>query len=126
MPSQGKIMIVDDEPDILLVTKMAIEICGFSAETFHDPFTALEKFRASPDTFSLVLTDIRMPRMDGVELAREVIKVKADVPIVLMTAFNIDGNILTGLPLAGKDDIVKKPFNPTDLCSTVRVRLQKK
>ena len=127
MSSAGaKIMIVDDEPDILLVTKMAIEMCGFSAETFGDPFQALEKFKSSPSDFLLVLTDIRMPKMDGVELARELMRVRPDLPVVLMTAFNIEGGILTGLPMMKKDDVVKKPFNPSDLCSAVRVRLQKK
>jgi CheY-like chemotaxis protein len=119
-------MIVDDEPDILLVTKMAIEMCGFSAETFRDPFAALQKFKEGPGAYALVLTDIRMPKMDGIELARELMQVRPDIPIVLMTAFNVDGNILTSLPMMKKEDIVKKPFNPSDLCSTVRVRLQKK
>lgn len=126
MSLPGKIMIIDDEPDILLVTKMAIEMCGFSAETFGDPYAALEKFKAYAAAFSLVLTDIRMPKMDGIELAREMTQVRPDMPVVLMTAFNIDGNMLTSLPMMKKEDVVKKPFNPSDLCSTVRVRLQKK
>lgn len=126
MSLPSKIMIVDDEPDILLVTKMAIEICGFSAETFDDPYAALEKFKARPAAFSLVLTDIRMPKMDGIELAKELMQVRPDMPVVLMTAFNIDGSILTSLPMTKREDVVKNPFNPSDLCSIVRVRLQKK
>lgn len=71
-------------------------------------------------------TDARMPKMDGIELARELMRVRPGLPIVLMTAFNIEGGILTSLPTMKKEDVVTKPFNPSDLCLVVRIKLQKK
>jgi two-component system cell cycle sensor histidine kinase/response regulator CckA len=123
--SNAKIMIVDDEPDILSVTRMCIESCGYASEGFTSPLKALEKFRENPYDFSLVLVDIRMPGMTGVELAQEIMKIKSDVPIVLMTAFNVDESVFSSLPMIRKEDIVRKPFSPIDLCNTVKVRLQK-
>jgi DNA-binding response OmpR family regulator len=118
-------MIVDDEPDILLVTQMNIESCGYANEGFTSPLKALEKFRENPYSFSLVLVDIRMPDVTGVELALEIMKIKNDIPIVLMTAFNVDEFVFSSLPMMRKEDIVRKPYNPTELCNTIKVCLQK-
>lgn len=122
--SHKKIMIVDDEEDILTVTKMAIERCGYATEAYSDPFKALQKFKENPDDFSLVLTDIRMPSMDGFQLSFEIWKIKQDVCIMLTTAFDIDGFSFDKIPLIKKEDIVRKPFQPKRLCESINLRLQ--
>lgn len=123
--SNTRIIIVDDEPDILLVTKMSIDACGYTSEGFTSPVDALEKFKETPRAFSLALLDIRMPGMTGIELAKEIMKIKNDFPIVLMTAFNVDESVFAILPTIRKEDIVRKPFNPMALCNTLKVRLQR-
>ena len=100
-----KVMIIDDEDDILTITKMAIERCGYVVESFGDPLKALQRFKESPDDFSLVLTDIRMPAMDGIQLSVELLKIKQDVSILLMTAFDIDGLNFDKLPSIKKRKI---------------------
>ena len=85
----------------------------------------MKEFKTSPQDFWLVLTDIRTPKMDSIELARERMRVSPCLPMVLMTAFNIEGGILTSLPAMKEEGVVKKPSNPSDLCSAVRVKLQK-
>ena len=104
----------------MLVTKMSIETCGYTNEGFTSPVKALEKFRENPDAFSLALVDIRMPGMTGVELAKEIRKIIGNVPIVLMTAFNVDESVFANLPMIRKEDIVRKPFNPMELLTFVK------
>lgn len=118
-------MVVDDEKDILTMTAMALERYGYKVEAFNDPVEALQRFKDNPNDFSLVLTDIRMPVMDGIQLSAELLKIKQDVHILLMTAFDIDGFIFDKLPTIKKEDVLKKPFQPRHLCECVSRRLEK-
>jgi CheY-like chemotaxis protein len=68
-------MVVDDEQDILTVIKSSLQTCKDSVlvvEAYPNPFVALEKFRQNPSSYSLVLTDIRMPNMNGFQFARNI------------------------------------------------------
>jgi DNA-binding response OmpR family regulator len=65
--SQGRILVVDDEPDITLTLKAGLEVVGlFAVDMFNDPESALKSFK--PDFYALVLIDIMMPKMDGFQL----------------------------------------------------------
>lgn len=118
-------MVIDDEKDVLDVTEMSIEQCGYPVESFSDPRAALQRFKQSPDEFSLILTDIRMPVLDGIVLSQELLKIKSGVRILLMTAFDIDAHIFNKLPTIRKEDVVQKPFLLQDLCKTVSRRLKR-
>ena len=82
-----RIAIVDDEPDITTVLKRGLEYHGFTVEVFNDPHAALASF--APGRFDLVIIDIRMPKVNGFELYRELKKVEPGVKVCFLTAFEI-------------------------------------
>jgi len=67
-----KILVVDDEPDLTFGCSMTLELQGFEVDTFNDPLLALSVFK--PNTYSLVLLDVKMPKMDGFTLYNEIKK----------------------------------------------------
>lgn len=83
------ILIVDDEPDILKIFKKSIEMSGHSSYGFVNPSAALEHFRQNPKAYDVIISDIRMPKLSGFELVREIRNLNGNVRIVLMTSFEI-------------------------------------
>lgn len=118
-------MLVDDEEDILEVIAMTLEECGYSVESFSEPLLALQKFKERPEVYSIVLTDIRMPALDGVTLSQKILAMKPDVHILLMTAFEVDKQVFAKLPTINKKDVLVKPFSLETLCGSIKQRLSK-
>jgi DNA-binding NtrC family response regulator len=118
-------MVVDDEPDIVKMVEMYLKAWNFEVDGFTDPVKALAHFRQGPAFFSLVLTDIRMPGMSGVELAQQIIETRPETKIMLMTAYDIPPiKMEDGLPIVKYEDILKKPFRLADICQGVKKQLQ--
>ena len=82
-----KVAIVDDEQDITTVLKRGLEQNGFAVDAFNDPQVALSSFK--PDHYDLMIIDIRMPKLNGFDLYREVRKIDAKVKVCFLTAFEI-------------------------------------
>ena len=82
-----RIAIVDDEQDITTVLKKGLEQHGFSVDAFNDPGVALAAFK--PDAYDLVIIDIRMPRINGFDLYRELKKKQGSIKVCFLTAFEI-------------------------------------
>jgi CheY-like chemotaxis protein len=80
-----RILFVDDEPAIVKMAKLSLERLGYRVETNHNPLKALERFQAEPEAFDLVITDMTMPQMTGVQLSEKLKAVRADVPVILCT-----------------------------------------
>jgi DNA-binding response OmpR family regulator len=80
-------MIVDDEPDIAKTIELVLEKNGFRVATFTDPQAALNQFK--PNSFAMVITDIRMPKMNGFDLYRELKKRDDKIKVAFMTAFDV-------------------------------------
>ncbi len=80
----NKILLVDDEPDIMMAFKLTLESAGFIVDTHEDPLTALSKFK--PRHYDLVILDIRMPKMNGFELYAEMQKIDNQVKVCFITA----------------------------------------
>jgi PAS domain S-box-containing protein len=83
-----RILFVDDEESILYAGRMSLERLGYQVEVRLDPVEALELFRANPDQFDLVITDMTMPKMTGDQLVREILKIRPDMPIIISTGFH--------------------------------------
>jgi DNA-binding response OmpR family regulator len=81
---EKKILVVDDEPDITIAFKLALEEAGFIVDIDHDPFVTLSKF--TPNSYDLVILDLRMPGMNGFELHEEMRKVDPQVLVCFITA----------------------------------------
>jgi PAS domain S-box-containing protein len=86
--SQFRILVVDDEEDFLQAVTRIIKHLGFQVESRTSSREALDLFRASPDHFHLVITDQVMPELTGTELAQEILKTGANIPVVLFTGYN--------------------------------------
>lgn len=120
MAAPKRVMIVDDEPDIVAIMELALKNRGYSVSAFTSPGKAIEEIRDSQE-YALVISDIRMPGMNGFELARKVREARPDIPLVLMTAFEINKPEFAALfPSTTVSDLVKKPFSGAQLISIVR------
>ena len=124
------VMIVDDEKDILEILRRYLQKWNFEVDAFFDPFAALEKFRSRPDYYRVLITDLRMPGMTGVELANRLIDLKPGINIVLMTAFETDdialpANASGSANVIKGQDILRKPFRLEQICQAVKERLTK-
>src|SRR5581483_6246020 len=124
MPGSHRILIVEDEPDLLRIVEAYLKSCNFEVDSFTNPVQALEHFRKNPSSFSLVLTDVRMPHMTGLELAKSVVAIKPSIKVMLMTAYQIDSLAFqTGLDVIKHDDIITKPFELEQICDVVMKKL---
>jgi DNA-binding NtrC family response regulator len=85
--TQKRIMLVDDEEDILFVCSAALS--KFKVDSFSNPEQALEFFRHNSNDYDLVLTDVRMPNLSGFELAKGIRDIRPDITILFMSAFEI-------------------------------------
>jgi len=115
------ILVVDDEPNIVELTRLYLRNEGFDVEVAGTGREALEKARALCP--KLVLLDIMMPEMDGIEVCR-ILRKESDVPVVMLTARGDDVDKIVGLEL-GADDYITKPFNPREMVARVKAVLRR-
>jgi len=105
------ILIVDDDPDIVSILKLGLMRQGFNPVTFTDPNLALEHFELNHKNYDLVISDIRMPTMNGFEFIKKVKRLKPTVKVFFMTAFEIDTDEWSNvLPSVKIDEFIQKPF----------------
>ena len=83
------ILIVDDDYDIVLLMKLSLEKAGLSVSYFTDPLMALDTFRHTPSNYDHVISDIRMPHLNGYEFVRQIKMIRRDVKVILMSAFEL-------------------------------------
>ena len=122
--SNGKsIVVVDDERDIVNQIKRFLEaIDGLKVYAFTDPFAALEHFNSGCKDHQIVISDIRMPGMNGYEFVKQVKKIDPQVKIILMSSFEIDdNNLLDVLPDVKIDTFLQKPFSLDILTNLVAI-----
>ncbi|MCU1322381.1 MAG: DNA-binding response regulator [Acidobacteriaceae bacterium] len=116
-----KILIVDDEPQITRVLRTALSTQGYALQIAANGVEGLVALHAwKPD---LIITDLAMPQMDGVELCREV-RAVSQVPIIVLSVRNQDRQKIEALD-AGADDFVTKPFSIQELQARVRAQLRR-
>ncbi len=106
------ILAVDDDPDIATMVEQTLSIHGFKVFGFTDPSTALEHFKVNHEDCSLVLSDIRMPGMNGYEFVMHAKKINPKVKVILMSAFGIhEKEFHNVLPDIKVDAFLQKPFH---------------
>ncbi len=113
-----RILFVDDEPTITRMAKRMLDSLGYSVVSLTSSLEALEFFRTRQDEFDLVITDMTMPRMTGIELVQEIRKMGSKIPLVLCTGFSelIPPNRET----LGIDELIMKPILKKDMAEVVR------
>ena len=123
--SKGKILVVDDEEDILELIQFTLSREGFSVIPASSGEEALVTARSTP--VDLIILDLMLPGLDGLEVAR---RLRGDpsvrhVPIVMLTAKGEEADVVTGLEL-GADDYITKPFSPRVLIARIRAVLRRR
>ena len=117
----GRILVIDDEAQITRVLRAALSAQGYDVRTANDPDEGLRVFRDwSPD---LVITDLMMPTMSGVEVCR-MIRTRSTTPVLVLSVREHERSKVEALD-AGADDYVTKPFSIQELLARVRAHLRR-
>lgn len=110
----GSILVLDDDFDINMLIKISLQKIGYDVFGFTNPVLALEHFRMNHQTYSLVISDIRIPIMNGFEFARNISRIKPEVKIIFMTAFDVNDDLLVMNAKCNSNviGIIQKPISP--------------
>lgn len=118
----NRILICDDEPDIVSALKIYLESEGFQVVSAGNGKEAIDAMKEQAD-IKLILMDVMMPVMDGIAAMAE-IRTFSNVPIIMLTAKSEDADKVMGLTI-GADDYVTKPFNPVELMARVKSQIRR-
>nr|NJM01828.1 response regulator [Desulfobacula sp.] len=119
-----RIMVVDDEEDIREILQEFLTSAGYKVRVFENGAQALEAFQEDPDQFDLIITDMTMPRMTGGELAKKVICIRADMPVILCTGYSESISEALALNI-GIRRYLQKPLSNKELAASIREILDK-
>ncbi|VAX24676.1 hypothetical protein MNBD_NITROSPINAE01-75 [hydrothermal vent metagenome] len=114
-----RVLYVDDEESIAMMVERSLSRLGYDVVAVSNPCDALDLFKSAPESFDLVLTDQTMPSMTGVELAREVLRIRPNTPVVLCTGYShtVNEEIARDMGIA---DFVMKPISKSVLSEVIR------
>jgi CheY-like chemotaxis protein len=118
---EQKVLVLDDDFDLATLVKQILQKYGFkNVFAFTDPLLALEHFRINHKDYLLIVSDIRMPIMNGFEFVSKARKINPKIKILLMTAFEIDDKEFARvLPKPKIDGIIQKPASSKQILDTV-------
>ena len=114
------ILLVDDELDIVNSVKRWLKADGFNVHGFTNPLQALEYFQNNYDKIDLVLSDIRMPGMNGYELVKKIKAIRPEIKVVFMTALEFTEDMSKILPSIKIDGFMLKPGRIESLVNTIK------
>jgi DNA-binding NtrC family response regulator len=116
----AKLLVVDNDSDIIQVLKLGLLKNRFLVNSFTNPEQALQSFKSNSESYCLMLSDVRMPELSGIQLARKVKEVNPGVKVILMTAFEIrDSEFSKVFPSTHVDGFVQKPIGMNDLANKI-------
>ncbi|MGE5258093.1 MAG: PAS domain S-box protein [Hyphomicrobiales bacterium] len=123
LTGSGRILFVDDEPALTLLGRKILGQLGYQVQTTNSSVEALEIFRSRPNDFDLVITDLTMPQLTGINLAKALLEIRPDLPIVLSTGFNdrVNEEMLQSMGIRG---LLLKPLTIHELAHSVRMALE--
>lgn len=119
--SKARILVVDDEPSIGEVVSLYLAQEGYEVKVVRDGLAALQALTSAPP--DLVVLDLMLPKVDGLEITRRV-RAEGNTPIIMLTARKEETDRIVGLEM-GADDYVVKPFSPRELVSRVKAVLRR-
>jgi DNA-binding response OmpR family regulator len=117
------ILIVDDDPDMTSIFSLGLQDEGFEVYAYNDPLDVLSQFR--PNFYDLLLIDINMPKMNGIDLSRQILELDSNVKICFITAGEANIEVLRELyPTRGIGCFIKKPITIENLIRRVKAELE--
>ena len=117
------VLIVDDDPDMTSIFSLGLQDEGFEVYTYNDPLEVLSQFR--PNFYDLLLVDISMPKMNGIDLSRQLLELDPNVKICFITAGEANIEVLRELyPTRGIGCFIKKPVTMDQLVRRVKAELE--
>ena len=125
---ESKIMVIDDDFDIATLVRVTLQKTGFkNVFAFTKPLLALEHFKINYKDYSLVIADIRMPDMNGFEFARSVSRIKPEIKVLLMTAFDVEDDTLVNMNMKYNNigGIIQKPVSAAKLARMTMAQICK-
>ena len=115
-----RIIVVDDEPDLASLFCDGLQSAGYKTKAFNDPEAAIEYISTHDSEISLVITDWKMPKMNGLELTKIVSEIDDKIKFMLMSAYELDKDQLKEV---NKENYMKKPIRMAELIETVKKEL---
>ncbi len=116
----ARLLIVDDDSDIAQVLKLGLQQNGYLVDSFTNPEEALQSFKSNAEPYHLLLSDVRMPGLSGIQLAKKVKQINPNVKVILMTAFEIRDNEFSKVfPSTQVDGFVQKPIGIREMTNKI-------
>jgi DNA-binding NtrC family response regulator len=120
--SRTQILVIDDDEDILNLFSDFLKKEGYGVTSFLDPLKALDEIHRRPQRYSIIITDVRMPGISGIELIRRIGKINHDIKVIIISAFELNGEDLSNIRY---DNFVEKPVHMHYLAQTIERILKK-
>jgi len=120
--SPTRILVIDDDEDILNLFGDFLKKEGYDVNSFLDPLKALEEIHRRPQRYSIIITDVRMPGISGIELIRRICKINHDIKVIIISAFELNGEDLRNIRY---DNFMEKPVHMRYLAQTIEKILKK-
>jgi two-component system response regulator ChvI len=115
------VLLIDDDKDILTILKRSLELKGVNTYGFTNPVLAVEHFKNNAASYDIVVTDIRMPQMNGFEVARAVKEIRPDIKLAFITAFEINKSEFEKvLPSTNVDAFITKPVKSDTFVEVIK------
>jgi DNA-binding response OmpR family regulator len=119
-PQETSICLIEDEVDVATIIKKGLEMKGYTVHEYNDPTKAWDYFKENGKICTIVLSDIRMPAMNGFEFCRKVKTLRPTTPVILMTAFEINQSEFDAvMPSTRADGFIQKPISIKNLVALV-------
>lgn len=113
------ILMIEDNESVCEMMEMFFEKENWQVTFIHDGQEGLDEYLEKSDTYHLIILDIMLPSMDGIQICREIRKVDKEVPVIMLTAKDSESDEVIGLEI-GADDYVTKPFSPLTLVARIK------
>jgi two-component system, cell cycle sensor histidine kinase and response regulator CckA len=120
----GRILVVDDEEAVRIVVSRVLSRLGFTAELASDADEALSLYSSDPTRFVLALVDVRLPGVNGIDIAREFRQVRPELPVILMSGYNRH-ETSSPYPVQNPMGFLQKPFTLDTLATAMRTALER-
>lgn len=116
----ARLLVVDDDPDTVLALNLGLLDYGFLVDAFTNPEEALQKFKSNAESYCLVLLDIKMPALSGIQLARKVKEANPNVKVLVLTALKVRNNELSDVSSSTNvDGFIQKPVGIKELTDKI-------